>query len=329
MDRLETPVAFLLWNRPALTETVFEAIAAARPRKLLVVADGPRSVEEAALCQQARAVIARVDWECEVITNFADENLGCRQRVSSGLDWVFSLVEEAIVLEDDCLPHPTFFAFCEELLRKYRDDERIMMISGDNFLPGQMDIEESYVFSRYFAVWGWASWRRAWQKYDISMQSWETVKAQQQLKALYSQEHTRAHLAAMFDAAQRNEIDTWDIQWFYSCLFQHGLSVVPKGNLVSNIGVVGAHSSSAGHNHNLPVFPMDTHALRHPDLVCPDQHYDSAFFERNLRPPRRGVAGRIVRRILPPNARRALKNLTKGLMAGAAGDRTRKRSADR
>ena len=318
---LDTPVAFLIWNRPALTATVFEAIAGARPRKLLVVADGPRTAEEAMLCQQARAIVDRVDWECEVVTNFADENMGCKQRVSSGLDWVFSLVEEAIVLEDDCLPHPDFFPFCQELLRQYRDDERIMMISGDNFLPGQMNIEESYVLSRYFAVWGWASWRRAWKKYDLSMTGWETVKAQKQLNALYSQGYARAHLSAMFDAAQQNEIDTWDIQWFYSCLFQHGLSVVPKGNLVSNIGVVGAHSSAAGHNHNLPVFPMDTRALRHPGHVFPDERYDSAFFHRNFRPPRRGVAATAamqVSRALPDSWRQRLKTVKNKLRRGAS-----------
>ena len=133
--RLTTPVAFLIFNRVDTTARVFEAIRQARPPKLLVVADGPRPGREgeAALCEQARSVIARVDWPCEVLTNFADTNLGCRKRVSSGIDWVFSTVPEAIILEDDCLPDPTFFRFCDELLERYRDDKRVMMISGDNF----------------------------------------------------------------------------------------------------------------------------------------------------------------------------------------------------
>ena len=136
---MKTPVAFLIFNRPETTARVLEEIARARPPKLLVVADGPRADRpgEADLCRAARAVLSRVDWPCEVLTNFSETNLGCRRRVSSGLDWVFEEVEEAIVLEDDCLPHPSFFPFCEELLERYRADERVMAVSGDNFQQGR------------------------------------------------------------------------------------------------------------------------------------------------------------------------------------------------
>src|SRR6185295_3256318 len=128
---LETPVAFLIFNRPDTTARVFEAIAAARPRTLLVVADGPRAdrAAEAEQCRATRAIIDRVDWACEVLVNYADENLGCKRRVSSGLTWVFEQTSRAIILEDDCLPHPTFFRYCEELLDRYEDDERVMSIS--------------------------------------------------------------------------------------------------------------------------------------------------------------------------------------------------------
>ena len=153
--QLTTPVVFIIFNRPDTTAKVFEAIRQAKPPKLLVIADGARIDKpgEAEKCAAARAIINQVDWQCEVLTNYSNVNLGCRKRVSSGLDWVFEQVEEAIVLEDDCLPHPSFFQYCQELLEKYRDDERIMMISGDNFQFGNETTEYSYYFSRYGHCW--------------------------------------------------------------------------------------------------------------------------------------------------------------------------------
>ncbi|OUC08639.1 hemolytic protein HlpA-like protein, partial [Litorilinea aerophila] len=168
---MQTPVIFLIFNRPDTTAQVFAEIAKARPRRLLVVADGPRPhrPDDVEKCSATRAVIERVDWPCEVSCDFAEENLGGRRRISSGLTWAFSQVEAAIVLEDDCLPHPTFFPFCEELLNRYCHDERIMAITGDNFQFGRSRTKYSYYFSRYFHSWGWATWRRAWQHYDDTL----------------------------------------------------------------------------------------------------------------------------------------------------------------
>ena len=234
---LQTPVAFLnLLTRPDTTTRVFEAIRAARPARLLVVADGPRPdrAGESDQCAAARAVINHIDWNCDVVTNYAETNLGCKRRIASGLDWVFNIVEEAMILEDDCVPHPDFFPFCAALLEKYREDERVMMIGGTNFLL-HLDIPESYFFSRYFAIWGWATWRRAWELYDINMSGWETLKAQKQIANLYSQRYVVRHFTKILDVAYRNQVDTWDIQWLFCCLFNNGLSIVPRVNLVTNI----------------------------------------------------------------------------------------------
>jgi hypothetical protein len=280
-SQLQTPVAFLIYNRLDTTARVFAQIAQAQPTKLLVVADGPRSDRpgDDEQCVAVRAVIDRVDWDCEVLTNYAVTNLGCKRRVSSGLDWVFDTVEEAIILEDDCLPHPTFFGFCEELLKRYRHDERIMMIAGTNYLLN-LDIPESYLFSRYFAIWGWASWRRAWNQYDIHMQDWPVMKSRKQLEAFYNQRFVRQRMTSMFDSAYQNEINTWDIQWFYSCLFNHGLSIVPKVNLISNIGVVGTHSTCTNATNDLPMFSIERDNLIHPHLIFPNQQFDATFFEK-------------------------------------------------
>ncbi len=175
---IKTPVVVIIFKRTDTTEKVFEAIRLAKPPKLFVIADGPRADHpgEAEKCEAARAIIERVDWECEVLKNYSDTNLGCAKRVSSGLDWVFSNVEEAIILEDDCVPHLTFFPFCEELLEKYRYDTRIASISGQNVQFGRERTNYSYYFSRYNHCWGWATWRRAWQHFDFDMKLWPEIK---------------------------------------------------------------------------------------------------------------------------------------------------------
>ena len=182
--QLKTPVAFIIFKRPEETQRVFAEIRKVKPPKLLVVADGPRPDKpgEDRQCAAARAIIEQVDWECEVLQNYADRNLGCRLRVSSGLDWVFDTVEEAIIIEDDCLPHPTFFRFAEELLERYRDDSRIMSISGQNVQFGRKRTDYSYYFSRYNHCWSWASWRRAWQYYDVEMKIWPKIRDSSFLK---------------------------------------------------------------------------------------------------------------------------------------------------
>ena len=166
-----TPIVFLIFNRPDTTKRVFEAIRQAKPKKLLVVADGPRDDRqgEAEKCAAVRSIIDTVDWDCKVLTNYADVNLGCGLRVSSGLDWVFEQVEEAIILEDDCLPHPSFFPFCEEMLDLYRHDERIMHIAGTNSLEEWKSDVQSYHFSYTGGIWGWATWQRAWKYYHFKM----------------------------------------------------------------------------------------------------------------------------------------------------------------
>ena len=163
MPNLKTPVAFIIFNRPSLTQIVFNTIRQAKPKQLFVIADGARFPEEKEKCQQARDIIRQVDWDCEVLANYSDVNLGCGKRISSGISWVFEHVEAAIILEDDCLPHLSFFRYCENLLDYYRDDERVMAIGGDNFQDGNKKTPYSYYFSKYPHVWGWATWRRAWK----------------------------------------------------------------------------------------------------------------------------------------------------------------------
>ena len=279
---LSTPVAFLIFNRPELTKTVFAEIAKVKPKKLLVVADGSRQDKqgEAEKCAAARAVIEQVDWDCEVLKNYSDVNLGCGIRVATGIDWVFEHVDEAIILEDDCLPHLTFFEFCSELLEKYRNDERVMMISGSNLMGDWESDIQSYHFSYYGGIWGWASWKRAWKHYDYHMKLWKYEGARNCVRNVIVDPEQYFYRQEMLSKTFRGEIDTWDYQWSFARLLQSGLSVVPSVNLVSNIGF----GKDATHTinffdckANLPLSSM-SFPLREPYGLAVEREYDCKFY---------------------------------------------------
>ncbi len=286
---MKTAVALLIFNKPDTTEKVFEAIRQAKPPKLLVVADGPRSDRpgEAEKCQATRAIIDRVDWDCQVLTNYSDVNLGCKLRVSSGLDWVFNTVEEAIILEDDCLPHPTFFHFCEELLDYYQDDERIMVISGDNFQFGRKRTEYSYYFSRYNHCWGWATWRRSWQHYDIEMKLWPKIRDGNWLRYILEEPMTVRYWQKIFQATYEEKNNSWAYRWTFSCWVQSGLTVIPNVNLVSNLGFVieATHTkNSRNPSAHLPLEKM-CFPLQHPPFIIRDAEADNFTQDNNFNPP--------------------------------------------
>ncbi len=268
--QLSTPVAFFIFNRPDTTERVFEVIRQARPSRLLVVADGPRPSHagDQEKCAAARAIIDRIDWDCEVSKSFAQANMGCKHRMSSGLDWVFTTVKEAILLEDDCFPDPTFFRFCEELLDHYRHDERIMTISGDNFQFGRRRTDYSYYFSRYPHIWGWATWRRAWRHYDPDMQLWPERQKAGWLSGILDCQEAANHWARLFEQSFSGGADTWDYAWTFACWLQGGLTIIPNVNLVSNIGFGAAatHTTSRARFANIAVHPV-SFPLQHPPSV--------------------------------------------------------------
>jgi hypothetical protein len=297
--QLKTPVAFLIFNRPNTTEKVFEAIRQAKPPKLLVVADGPRQdrPEDVEKCKAARAIIEGVDWDCEVLTNYSDINLGCKNRVSSGLNWVFDTVEEAIILEDDCVADPTFFQFCEELLNYYRFDQRIMVISGNNFQFGKKRTDYSYYFSRYNHCWGWATWRRAWRYYDGTMKNWPEVRDSTWLTAILENSQTIKYWTKVFQSTYDNKNDTWDYRWTFSCWIQNGLTILPNHNLVSNIGFDQGATHTQTKNSRLANIPVQEmiFPLRHPPFMLRDVFSDkfthNIVFKANLFSlPRRIIA---------------------------------------
>lgn len=284
--KLTTPVAFIIFNRPNTALRVFAEIAKAKPPKLLVVGDGPRTNRsgEAERVAATRTILAQVDWECEVLTNFSDVNLGCKKRVSSGIDWIFQQVEEAIILEDDCLPDATFFRYCQEMLALYRDDKRIGMISGDNFQFGRRYGADSYYFSKYVHIWGWATWRDRWAgSYDVDMSLWPQVRDEGRLIDLVGNSGEAPYWGNIFDRVFRGEIDTWDYQWLFANWLQGRLNILPTVNLISNIGFGSdaTHTTGGGELANMRVeslsFPL-MHPLASVRNVRADHFSDQMCF---------------------------------------------------
>jgi hypothetical protein len=302
--QLNTPVALIIFNRPDTTARVFKEIAKARPPKLLVIADGPRETRtgEAERCEQARAIIRQVNWDCEILTNFSETNQGCKMRVASGIDWIFEQVEEAIILEDDCLPEQSFFRFCEEMLVKYRDNERVGMVSGGNLQFGNHRGIGSYYFSRYTHIWGWASWRRAWQHYDREITQWPAFRDEGWLDMMFRTEGERDYWRRSFDAVHDDSLDTWDCSWTFTSLIHGMLQVVPNVNLISNIGFgpEATHTHVVGIHADMPIEPIKF-PLKHPSFVLADVAADRyiadnqiapSFIERQLRRIKRYILRR-------------------------------------
>ncbi|MFY9983736.1 MAG: glycosyltransferase family 2 protein, partial [Chthoniobacterales bacterium] len=278
---LSTPVALIVFKRPEVTERVFRRIAEAKPQTLLLIADGPRSQEEAKACAQVRELVQRVDWDCRVLKNFSDVNLGCRHRPATGIDWVFSQVNEAIILEDDCLPSLSFFYFCQALLERYREDERIFMIGGNNFQSGLSRTEDSYYFSRYPGTWGWATWRRAWQYYDRAMESWPAFKAAGRMRWIFENPAEQLYWEPYFQQCHDNMLDAWDYIWLYSYLCQNGLTIEPSVNLVSNIGFGSGASHTFEVESPLANVPArEIWEIKHPRHVLRHVEADTYYFEK-------------------------------------------------
>ncbi len=235
---MQSPVLLLVFNRPEKTAAVMDRIRSARPPRLYIAADGPRSGRpgEAERCQQVRMLATAIDWPCEIKTLFRDQNLGCKLGVSSGIDWFFSHESEGIILEDDILPTRDFFAFSDALLECHRDDATVAMIGGTNLAaPHMQPGPASWHFTRYPQIWGWATWRRAWAHYDVGLGAWPAARPAF-LKSFGRHRIAADLIADLIDRTAAGQIDTWDYQWMFACQYHGLVSIIPAVPLVENIG---------------------------------------------------------------------------------------------
>jgi len=282
----KSPVLFLVFNRPDVTKKVFEAIRQARPAMLYIAADGPRLDRqgELELCLQTRQIFQNIDWDCKIHTLFRDYNLGCKEAISSAISWFFEQEEEGIILEDDCLPAPSFFKYCDTLLEKYRFDTRIRHITGANHHLGRKWGTSSIYYANQTHVWGWASWRRVWKDYDKELSQFEENEVEEQFNKLFSDRFVVEAWMQIFKKLKAGEIDTWDYQLALLNFFNNGLSINPNVNLITNIGfredathTVDLQSPYA----NLPF--EDIGEITYPKYVLPEKAADYEVFRRDYR----------------------------------------------
>ena len=262
----DTPVLFCIFNRPELTSRVFESIRQRKPTTLLIASDGPRTThpEDVAKVELVREIVNKVDWPCDVRTRFLSENLGCKLAMSSAISWGFEQTEQLIILEDDCLPDHSFFGFCESLLDRYRDNPDVMMISGNNFQRSPHS-DASYYFSRWTHIWGWATWKSAWKKFDVDVSTWPALKQTAQLRSIFKNPIEYAHWSQTLDSQHAGNIDTWDFPWAYAVWSNNGMSILPERNLVTNIGFGESATHTTDPESKLAGIPAsDVGRLFHP-----------------------------------------------------------------
>lgn len=275
MPPFKTAILFVIFNRPDKTAQVFEAIRAMRPEQLFIAADGPRSdkKDDVRLCAEARAIVSKIDWSCEVQTDFLEANIGSHKRMASAITWFFQNVQEGIILEDDCLPGEDFFKFCEELLEKYRAQPHIMLISGDNFQDGHMRglergiiaPQQSYYFSQYANIWGWATWRRAWNAYQDDLRDFPAFEKSGRIAGILPPRREQHFWIKFFKKIHAGIYPFWDAKWMFSIWNARGICISPNVNLVTNIGHgKGATNTTDEHSrHIIPLAKMKW-PLQHP-----------------------------------------------------------------
>jgi hypothetical protein len=299
MSEGHVPVLLIVHRRPEQTRRVLEAVAKARPGRLFVAADGPATPDDRDACELTRAVVGRIDWDCDVAYDFSDRNLGLNARVVSAVNWVFTSADSVIVLEDDCLAHERFFGFCTAMLERYRDDARVVHVSGECYRSAR-EGDGSYFFSKYPLAWGWATWSRAWSLFDPRMSTWPRFRAQPGARALFDSDHERRYWFATFDRVHQTSLDvardgpehsrraastqmpSWDYAWYYACM-ANGLSIHPAVNLISNIGYgpLASHTFGASELSNRPMQALETD-LCHPASVVRDRQADMDTFDRRF-----------------------------------------------
>lgn len=281
----ETPILFLIFNRPDVTQKVFDQIRKIRPTNMFVAADGPRKGYKIDImnCRDTRKIIDQVDWPCKLTTLFRDENLGCGFAVCSAISWFFDHVEQGIVLEDDCLPDLSFFHFCGELLEKFKDDESIYVISGTNMQNGIIRGNGSYYFSNYPVTWGWASWRRAWNKFNYDIPYYEQTFKNKELDNVFQSYREKMYWRKKIKKGQLEKKSIWDYQWYYAIWKNKGIGITPNVNLIKNIGF----RNNASHNFLYDtarepltvspiLFPL-IHPIKKVDRVADKYTYENAY----------------------------------------------------
>jgi hypothetical protein len=287
--QVKSAVLFIIFNRTDTTLKVLSEIKKAKPKKLYISADGPRAdiLNEGELCDQARnKVLEAIDWDCEVKTLFQENNLGPKEAIASAITWLFDNEEQGIILEHDCLPANSFFRFCDTLLEKYKDDQRIWLISGCNLQNGKTWGDATYYFSNLTNGWGWATWRRSWKDYDKDMTNLTSKDIEIQTSKIFDHPLIIKEWVELFEKTKSGEINTWDYQVTFTHLLNHAVNIVPNVNLVSNIGFGPGAENTLDANSIFANVPLnEINEIIHPKFIVPEKQADLLNLMEEFRIP--------------------------------------------
>lgn len=279
--RSSTPVLLLAWRRPELLRTTIQAVRVAAPQRVFVACDGPRDnnqLESRKVAETREVIKNEIDWDCEIRRLYSSTNLGCCVGVSRAISWFFEHVDEGIILEDDCIPHPDFFSYCSAVLDRFRYDQRVWCASGNNFLNGQIPGDSSYYFSKYPHCWGWATWRRAWQHFAGGISFWPQWKESKEWASLMADPKERCYWRDIFDRVHIGQIDSWAYPWAATVWKHGGLTTIPKVNLVRNIGFGDDATHTESKEGSLSVPTRSLGSIRHAWEVVADKRADAYVF---------------------------------------------------
>ena len=271
--KIECPILYCCYNRLDLIKKSLNIIKHIECKKLYIAIDGPNTNnEDINKNGQILKYIKSLKFSSEIKILERDKNLGCKIAISDAINWFFQTEEYGIILEEDLLPSESFFKFCDHLLEKYKNEEKIMMISGTNYL-GENIKSNKYFFSEHFLIWGWATWKRAWKTYDVEMNKWKNETTKIELRKRYSQKEFN-FLSNRLNSYFSTYSDTWDIQWYFNCIYNEGLTIMPEANLVTNIGIEGTHSKKFYKTLFLKYGIIDTNKLSAPEKIERNYEFD-------------------------------------------------------
>ncbi len=278
---MNTPILLIIFNRPDKVRRLIESLSIVRPKRIYISADGPRPgvKEDIEKCQASREAAQRIDWPCEVYTNFKDENLGVDKGMEEAMTWFYSNVEEGIVCEDDCVPNPDFFRFCTTLLDRYRHNEKVMLISGTNFQDGVKHGNGSYYFSHY-PTWGYAMWKRTWNKFDTNLDGLEFFIKNKKIDTILRDQRQKKYWVGFFKKIRDKKYNFTDTRLLFSIWNNNGLIVIPNSNLVKNIGFdnEATHSTFGGKERSLESSNIGDIIFN--DEIVANEEADNYFFKK-------------------------------------------------
>lgn len=280
--KIYSPIVLICFNRPTETKKVLNKIKSIKPQKLFVIMDGPRKNNnyDKVNCKKVRKIVSNLQLNCKVFKNFSPKNLGLKKRIKTGLNWVFTKTEKAIILEDDCLPTKEFFYFCDNLLSYYKDSKKVRFITGNNFQNKNRKFVNSYYFSKYSHIWGWATWRDSWKLYIDNDSTWEKYLNSKKFNEICPENIERRYWRSMFQKVKNGRLKSWSLYFLFSLWKARGLTATPKINLVRNLGF----NKKATNTKNMDIFLNNKYTklgtnLNHPNKILQNISADNYVFD--------------------------------------------------